>query len=166
MSLIPIEEFEGTVNGNAVLETLSLIGVTGKIRQYGYTIDISGIQPATPVGYIEDCTDSHEVTISKIAYLGKSKDLDFVKYTNKIDVECKEYKDKIEECRKGNIKLNIQIGSNLNETDSITIDDNGDTWYRHLISFTTTKGNRTDEEYVIHMFHSIADSLLGRNKGV
>ena len=159
MSLVPIEEFDGTVNGNAVIETLGMIGLLGRLRQNNYTLNIEGVQPPTPLGYIEDCTDSHIITIDKADYLGKSKQLSFVKHSNKVDTNCKEYSEFIKEHGANDLKLKFKLGVKVDEKVEITIDANGDTWYRHIISISTSKGNKTDEEYVINMFETLANAI-------
>ncbi len=161
MALVKIEKFTGSLIGNIVTEGLETLGIVKVLNTRKYTLEIVGIQEATPKGFIEDEPKSHVVKIGKIVYIGKRADFSFVKGTA-IDKESEAYKNILEQCKAADLNFGVSLGNAREEVRKITVDKDG-CWYRHSVEVTVNQGNEPTEDYVRHLFDTVANMVVLNN---
>ena len=159
MALVKIEEFNGSITGNAVMETLEIVGVITALNKRQYNFSITGIQKSTPAGLIDDEPDSHIIRAEKIKFIGKRQS--FVKGL-KVDRESGFYKKAIETMQETDMHFGVTLGLSRQEKRYITADKDG-VWYRHSLEFQIEQGDKVDEDYVKCMFETIANMVISSN---
>ena len=161
MALINIEDYSGSITGNAVIETLQIVGLVDALRRRGYSINITGIQEPTPKGYIDDEPKSHEISVSKVMFIGNREDIPYIKDL-RIDEESDLYKEEMKRLRMEDLEFGATLGVPREEKRHITVDKHG-VWYRHTLNITLEQGSKTDQEYVKSMFETIAEMIVMPN---
>lgn len=159
MALVPIDEYEGSIIGNTVLEGLTQLGIVDIINRHGYIVNITGVHGVTPPGMIDDTPSEHKISIDKRLRLANKKELSFVK-GNKIDVNSKEYLDSLKELRSCDIKTPQTMGIKQNKISEIYLDKN-DCCYKHIIEINVKQGEQEETyNYLDRLFKLAADLLV------
>lgn len=148
MGLVKIDEYYDVVAETA-MEALELVGIVHKLNVNGYHISIYGVQDKnTPDGMLDDMPMKHSINIEKHK---------FVCETHKEFSE----KDKAEILNQfKSMDLDIKV-DNANIIRDITVDNNGYCWYKHSITFYSSRlALESPKHYVNQLFKLVADSVI------
>ena len=159
MTLVKIEEFSGSITGNAVMETLEIVGVIDALNKRQYNFSIKGVQQPTPKGLIDDEPDSHVVQVEKIKFLGNRQEIPFVIQGMAVDLDSELFKNTMEDMHKADLRFGVTLGIPREEKKYIAVDRDG-VWYRHSLELKIDRGDRADVDYVKCMFETIANMVV------
>lgn len=166
MSLIKIEEYNGSEIGNAAIEALTQIGVISKLNSYGYHLAIEGIQKPTPKGMIDDTPSSHKIQIERNKFIEKcfSKPKDKIKLIEGSDSYVKYMENpksnrSLMMCMPFNIDFQIKDGYEI--THEISKDAESNLWYKHSVEFYINQlAVEPVEGYLKRLFEEVANYVI------
>lgn len=165
MALVKIDEYQGSLIGETVVDALINSGIADILNKNGYIINVDGISEVKD-DMIEDEPDNHNIRISKELALGYKKLCGFVE-KNKVNKNNKLYIESLNELKSFDLELPKIFGVRIQETSEIELDKTGICVYKHEIKINKPKKDSEDlTEYAIRIFNSTADILLqSRLKG-
>ena len=166
MSLIKIEEYNGSEIANTAIEALTQVGIINKLNSYGYHLAIEGIQKPTPKGMIDDTPSSHKIQIERNKFIEKC----FTKPKDKIRlIEGSEEYIKYMENPHSNKSLMVcmpfdidfQIKDGYEIVHEVSKDAESNLWYKHSVEFYINQlAVEPVEAYLKRLFEEVANYVI------